>query len=70
MIGKEHFSGGHKKIDRGRSYTALHKSEDESTAIVKVEQLHPFPFAQLRDTLNSYEACARCQEEPTEFMGS
>lgn len=63
-------------ICTGQVYTALHKKraslEDKSTAIVKVEQLHPFPFAQLRDTLNSYpglEDIAWCQEEPLN-MGS
>lgn len=55
----------------GQVFTALHKKratiEDKSTAIIRVEQLHPFPFAQLRDTLNSYPAVEDlvwCQEEP------
>lgn len=60
----------------GQVYTALHKKrstlEDKETAIIKVEQMHPFPFAQLRDTLNSYpgiEDLVWCQEEPLN-MGS
>lgn len=60
----------------GQVYTALHKKraslEDKSTAIIKIEQLHPFPFAQLRDTLNKYpnvQDLVFCQEEPLN-MGS
>lgn len=60
----------------GQVYTALHKKratlEDKTTAIVKIEQVHPFPFAQLRDTLDSYtnlEDLVFCQEEPLN-MGS
>lgn len=55
----------------GQVFTALHKKresiDDKTTAILRVEQLHPFPFAQLRDTLNSYPAVEDivwCQEEP------
>lgn len=55
----------------GQVFTALHKKratiEDKNTAIIRVEQLHPFPFAQLRDALNSYtglEDIVWCQEEP------
>lgn len=55
----------------GQVFTALHKKratiEDKSTAIIRVEQLHPFPFAQLRDALESYpglEDIVWCQEEP------
>ena len=55
----------------GQVYTALHKKRadlgDKTTAFLKVEQLHPFPFAQLRDTLNTYpnlEDIVWCQEEP------
>lgn len=55
----------------GQVYTALHKKraslEDKTTAFLKIEQLHPFPFAQLRDALNSYpnlEDIVWCQEEP------
>ncbi|EGV64611.1 2-oxoglutarate dehydrogenase E1 component [Yamadazyma tenuis] len=55
----------------GQVYTALHKKrialEDTTTAFIKVEQLHPFPFQQLRDALDSYpnvEDLVWCQEEP------
>lgn len=55
----------------GQVYTALHKKReslgDKTTAFLKVEELHPFPFAQLRDSLNSYpnlEEIIWCQEEP------
>lgn len=55
----------------GQVYTALHKKratiEDKSTAFIKIEQIHPFPFAQLRDALDSYPALEDlvwCQEEP------
>ncbi|KAG7809349.1 hypothetical protein KL921_003346 [Ogataea angusta] len=55
----------------GQVYTALHKRRqnlgDKETAFIKVEQLHPFPFAQLRDALLSYPALEDlvwCQEEP------
>lgn len=60
----------------GQVYTALHKKraaiEDKETAFIKIEQMHPFPFAQLRDALNSYPAIEDlvwCQEEPLN-MGS
>lgn len=63
-------------ISTGQVYTALHKKraalEDKTTAFLKVEQLHPFPFAQLRDTLNSYpnlEDIVWCQEEPLNMGG-
>ncbi|CAR24998.1 alpha-ketoglutarate dehydrogenase KGD1 [Lachancea thermotolerans CBS 6340] len=63
-------------IMSGQVYTALHKKReslgDKNTAFLKVEQLHPFPFAQLRDSLNSYpnlEDIVFCQEEPLN-MGS
>jgi 2-oxoglutarate dehydrogenase E1 component len=55
----------------GQVYTALHKKraqlEDKTTAFIKIEQLHPFPWAQLRDSLNSFpnaEDLVWCQEEP------
>lgn len=55
----------------GQVYTALHKKraalENKDTAFVKLEQLHPFPYAQLRDVLDSYknaEDLVWCQEEP------
>ena len=60
----------------GQVYTALHKKratiEDKETAFIKIEEMHPFPFAQLRDALNSYPAIEDlvwCQEEPLN-MGS
>lgn len=60
----------------GQVFVALHKRraalEDTKTAFIKVEQLHPFPYAQLRDTLDSYpnaEDLVWCQEEPLN-MGS
>lgn len=55
----------------GQVFTALHKGREtngvKDTAIVRVEQLHPFPFAQIRDILDSYpnlEDLVWCQEEP------
>lgn len=55
----------------GQVYAALHKRreqlEDKNTAFLKIEELHPFPFEQLRDTLNTYpnlEDIVWCQEEP------
>ncbi|EER32356.1 2-oxoglutarate dehydrogenase E1 component, mitochondrial precursor [Candida tropicalis MYA-3404] len=55
----------------GQVYAALHKKraalEDKTTAFIKVEQLHPFPYAQLRDALNEYpniEDLVWTQEEP------
>lgn len=60
----------------GQVYTALHKKRadlaDKTTALLKIEQPHPFPFAQLRDAINSYpnlEEIIWCQEEPLN-MGS
>ncbi|CCD23415.1 alpha-ketoglutarate dehydrogenase KGD1 NDAI_0B03810 [Naumovozyma dairenensis CBS 421] len=60
----------------GQVYTALHKKRetlgDKTTALMKIEELHPFPFAQLRDAINSYpnlEEIVWCQEEPLN-MGS
>ncbi|KAH3901313.1 probable 2-oxoglutarate dehydrogenase, mitochondrial [Saccharomycodes ludwigii] len=55
----------------GQVYTALHKRREElgdkTTAFARIEQIHPFPFAQLRDLFNSYpnlEDIVWCQEEP------
>lgn len=60
----------------GQVYTALHKKraslENKDTAFIKVEQMHPFPYAQIRDALDSYPAVEDlvwCQEEPLN-MGS
>ncbi|KAK9479366.1 thiamine diphosphate-binding protein [Lipomyces japonicus] len=42
----------------GQVYAGLHKTRAanniEDTTIIKVEQFHPFPYAQLRDALNEY----------------
>ncbi|GME72460.1 unnamed protein product [Ambrosiozyma monospora] len=55
----------------GQVYTSLHKRRadlaDKETAFIKIEQLHPFPFEQLRDSLKSFPAVEDlvwCQEEP------
>lgn len=55
----------------GQVFTALHKKraslEDKTTAFIKLEQLNPFPFAQVRDALDTYPAVEDlvwCQEEP------
>jgi len=66
----------HDKIKRvilctGQVYTALtrHRGEieDKTTAITRLEQLHPFPWAQLKENLDSYpnaENIVWAQEEP------
>lgn len=58
----------------GQVFTALHKKratiEDKTTAFIRIEQLHPFPFAQLRDALDTYpnlEDLVWVQEEPLNF---
>lgn len=55
----------------GQVITALSKYREtnaiKDTAFVRVEQLHPFPFAQIRDLLNTYPNLTDitwCQEEP------
>lgn len=55
----------------GQVYTALHKKRsqlnDKETAFVKIEELHPFPFQQLKKCLDSYsqlDEIVWCQEEP------
>lgn len=55
----------------GQVFTALHKKRDAlqntNTAFIRVEQLHPFPFQQVRDALDTYENLQDlvwCQEEP------
>lgn len=60
----------------GQVFTALTKKretlEDKSTAFIRIEQLHPFPFAQVRDALNSFpnvEDIVWCQEEPLNMGG-
>jgi len=58
-------------ICSGQVYTALvkHRADigDKTTAITRVEQLHPFPWAQLKENLDSYknaENIVWAQEEP------
>jgi 2-oxoglutarate dehydrogenase E1 component len=58
-------------ICSGQVYAALlkHRQElgDKTVAITRLEQLHPFPWAQLRDNLDSYpnaETIVWAQEEP------
>ena len=45
-------------IITGQVYTDLYRRrerlKDKKPAFLKIEQLHPFPFEQLHDTLNSY----------------
>ncbi|CAM9019843.1 unnamed protein product [Wickerhamomyces anomalus] len=60
----------------GQVFTALTKKretlEDKTTAFIRIEQLHPFPFAQVRDALNSFpnvEDIVWCQEEPLNMGG-
>jgi 2-oxoglutarate dehydrogenase E1 component len=52
-------------------YAALHKHREaqgiKNTAITRIEQLHPFPWAQLKENLNQYpnaKTIVWCQEEP------
>jgi len=74
-----HASGeinSHDQIDRviictGQVYGALLKHREQTgakdVAITRVEQLHPFPWAQLRDNLDSYpnaQTIVWAQEEP------
>lgn len=66
----------HDQIDRvimcsGQVYAALHKHRAEhklnSTAITRIEQLNPFPWAQLRENLDMYpnaKTMVWAQEEP------
>ncbi|ODV90195.1 hypothetical protein CANCADRAFT_31230 [Tortispora caseinolytica NRRL Y-17796] len=55
----------------GQVWTALYKARElngiKDTAFIKIEQLHPFPFQQVRDELLKYENATDlvwCQEEP------
>lgn len=55
----------------GQVYAALHKhrasKEIKDTAITRIEQLNPFPWAQLRENLDMYpnaKTIVWCQEEP------
>lgn len=63
-------------ISVGQVFTALTKAREannvKDAAFLRIEQLHPFPFAQVRDVLNSYpnlEEVVWVQEEPLN-MGS
>ncbi len=58
-------------ICSGQVYTALHKhratNEIKDTAFLKIEQFHPFPYEQLRDSIESYgnlRDIVFTQEEP------
>ncbi|KAK5136076.1 2-oxoglutarate dehydrogenase E1 component [Meristemomyces frigidus] len=55
----------------GQVFTALFKHREKNnltdTAITRIEQLNPFPWAQLKENLDSYpnaETIVWCQEEP------
>ena len=55
----------------GQAYVALYKHRQQNkisdTAIVRIEQLNPFPWAQLKENLDSYPNAQNivwCQEEP------
>ncbi|BFZ61136.1 2-oxoglutarate dehydrogenase E1 component [Saitoella coloradoensis] len=55
----------------GQVFAALHKAREsgklDDVAIVRVEQLHPFPFAVLKEILEKYtnlQDLVWCQEEP------
>lgn len=66
----------HDKIERvvlcsGQVFAALFKHRQQNnltnTAVIRVEQLNPFPWAQLRENLDSYanaHTIVWCQEEP------
>ncbi|KAF2478595.1 2-oxoglutarate dehydrogenase E1 component [Neohortaea acidophila] len=66
----------HEEIERvilcsGQVFAALFKYRQQhdlrKTAITRIEQLNPFPWAQLRDNLDSYpnaKTVVYCQEEP------
>ena len=63
-------------ICTGQVYVALtrHRGElqDKKTAITRIEQFHPFPWAQLRDNLDSYPNAKNivwAQEEPLNAGG-
>jgi 2-oxoglutarate dehydrogenase E1 component len=72
---------GRENIERvilctGQVYVALHKHRaelaDKKTAITRIEQFHPFPWAQLRDNLDSYPNAKNivwAQEEPLNAGG-
>ncbi len=64
------------EIDRvilcsGQVYAALHKyradNNIDNVALTRIEQLHPFPWEQLRENLDQYKNAKTivwCQEEP------
>lgn len=64
------------KIERvilctGQAYVAIHKhranNEIKTAAITRIEQLNPFPWAQLKENLDMYPNAKNivwCQEEP------
>lgn len=66
----------HDEVDRvilcsGQVFTALFKHRQSNdlrkTAITRIEQLNPFPWAQLKENLDSYpnaKTIVWCQEEP------
>ena len=58
-------------LSSGKVHFDLFKAQQalpsETTALLRVEQLHPFPLAQLRDMLSNYanaHTVVWCQEEP------
>jgi 2-oxoglutarate dehydrogenase E1 component len=58
-------------LSSGKVYFDLFKAQQtlpfETTALLRIEQLHPFPLAQLRDMLSNYanaHTVVWCQEEP------
>lgn len=74
-----HASGdieSHENIDRvilctGQVFAQLYKHRESNgyrnAAITRIEQLHPFPWAQLKENLDSYpnaKTIVWCQEEP------
>ncbi|EMC98322.1 hypothetical protein BAUCODRAFT_32342 [Baudoinia panamericana UAMH 10762] len=71
----------HEEIKRvilctGQVFTALFKYRAQNNlkdaAITRIEQLHPFPWAQLQENLDSYpnaETIVYCQEEPLNAGG-
>lgn len=66
----------HEEIDRiilcsGQVFTALSKHREahkiDDAAVLRIEQLHPFPWEHLRDKLDQYpnaKTIVWCQEEP------
>ncbi|KAJ5000608.1 2-oxoglutarate dehydrogenase [Colletotrichum sp. SAR 10_66] len=55
----------------GQVYASLHKQREakgiKDTAITRIEELHPFPWAEVKENLDSYpnaQTIVWCQEEP------